>query len=52
MKKKIFGIKLNTFLTVFACLVAAVAFWLLVKYSESTDLTAAVSLLANLRGLL
>ena len=37
MKKKFFGIKINTVLTVIACLVAAVAFWLLVKYTESLD---------------
>ncbi len=35
MKKKIFGIKIGTILSVFLCFVFAVLFWLFVKYSES-----------------
>ena len=52
MKKRFFGIKLNTVLTVTLCLVAAVAFWLLVKYTESTDLVTALSAVGNFRGFL
>lgn len=52
MKKKFLGIKLNTILTVTLCLVAAVAFWLLVKYAESTDPSAALSTVGLLRGFL
>ncbi len=35
MKKKIFGIKIGTILSVVVSLAAAVLFWLLVKYSQS-----------------
>lgn len=35
MKKKIFGIKIGTILTVIVSLVAAVLFWLFVKYSQA-----------------
>ena len=44
MNKKIFGIKIGTYLTVIFCAVAAVLFWLYVKYmdaaSPSCDVTA------------
>ena len=52
MKKRFFGIKLNTVLTVILCLVAAVAFWLLVKYTESTDPAIAYSAISSFRGFL
>ena len=52
MKKKFFGIKLNTVLTVVLCLVAAVAFWLLVKYSESTAPATAFKAISGFRGFL
>ena len=32
MNKKIFGIKISTILTSFACLVIAIGIWMLVKY--------------------
>lgn len=38
MKKKIFGIKIGTILYFFACFLAAVIFWLYVKYTESYPL--------------
>ena len=41
MKKKIFGIKLGTILSVILCFVLAVLFWLFVKYAEY-DATAAI----------
>jgi len=34
MKKKIFGIKIGTILSVILCFFLAVLFWLFVKYSE------------------
>lgn len=52
MKKKFLGLKLNTILTVIACLAAAVAFWLLVKYTESPDSVAALDAIKNFRGFL
>lgn len=52
MKKRFLGIKLNTVLTVALCLVAAVAFWLLVKYTESTDVVTAFRAVENFRGFL
>ena len=52
MKKKIFGIKLNTILTVIACLAAAVVFWLLVKYTESTEPVAYIKSISDIRGYL
>ena len=52
MKKRFLGLKLNTVLTVIACLVAAVAFWLLVKYTESTDPVAYLDGISNFRGFL
>ena len=36
MKKKIFGIKIGTILSVFLCLVVAILFWLIAKYSEQS----------------
>ena len=33
MDKKILGIKLGTYVTVFLCLACAIAFWLFVKVS-------------------
>lgn len=41
MKKKIFGIKISTLLTAFACIIVAFLIWMLVKYR--TDLNAADS---------
>ena len=35
MNRKFLGIKISTYLTVICCAVAAVLFWLFVKYSES-----------------
>ena len=52
MKNKLFGTKLNTILTVIACLGAAVAFWLIVKYTESTDPVAALKAVGDFRGFL
>ena len=45
MNKKFLGIKLGTYLTVICCAIAAVFFWLFVKYSELNppDAQAAVS---------
>lgn len=37
MKKKIFGIKIGTILSVFLCFIFAVLFWLFVKYSEAGE---------------
>ena len=37
MKKKIFGIKISTYLSVIISLVFAILFWLLVKYAEYND---------------
>jgi hypothetical protein len=34
MNKRLFGIKISTILSVFLCLVFAIFFWLLVKYTE------------------
>ena len=45
MNKKILGIKLGTFLTAIACLVASFAIWMLVKYHLSSE---AALLLSNL----
>lgn len=50
MKKKIFGIKIGTILSVILCLVAAVLFWLFVKYSESGAALAIRSLASSLIG--
>ena len=36
MNKKFLGIKISTYLTVICCAVAAVLFWLFVKYTETT----------------
>ena len=41
MKKRIFGIKLSTVLTLFVCLAVAFAIWMLVNYRA--DLEALVS---------
>ena len=49
MKKRLFGIKLSTILSVVLCFAFAVLFWLFVKYSEA-DTTAAVRLLPALFG--
>ena len=37
MKKKIFGIKIGTILSVLCSLAAAVLFWLVVRYTEATS---------------
>ena len=50
MNKKIFGIKISTYLTVICCAVAAVMFWLFVKYAETHALDAQ-SAIAFFRGL-
>ena len=51
MKKKIFGIKLSTIFTVFACLVIAFAIWIIVKYRANINATAALAIpLALIRG--
>ena len=39
MNKKIFGINIGSILSAFLCLVAAVLFWLFVKYTENSDVT-------------
>ncbi len=52
MKKKFLGIKLNTILTVALCLIAAVAFWLLVKYTEATDPATVFIAVSDFRGFL
>ena len=43
MKKKLFGIKIGTYISVIVSLAFAVLFWLLVKYAEA-DATAALAL--------
>ncbi|MBO5907211.1 MAG: hypothetical protein J6Q85_03560 [Clostridia bacterium] len=43
MKKKLFGIKIGTYISVIISLVFAVLFWLLVKYAEA-DPTAILAL--------
>lgn len=48
MNKKIFGIKIGTYLTVICCFIVAVLFWLFVKYSES--LGGAQEVVAQIRG--
>ena len=40
MKKKLFGIKIGTYISVIVSLVFAVLFWLLVKYAEADALSA------------
>ena len=51
MNRKIFGIKISTYLTVICCAVAAVMFWLFVKYAElnSLDAQAAIALFRGLK---
>lgn len=39
MKKRIFGIKIGSIFSVFLCLIAAILFWLFVKYMESGSST-------------
>ena len=45
MKKKIFGVKFGTVLGVLLCVVVAVAFWFMVKYSQidSADVASALA---------
>ena len=50
MNKKFLGIKISTYLTVICCAVAAVLFWLFVKYTETTP-PKAQSAIAFIRGL-
>ena len=50
MKRKIFGIKIGTILTVVFCLIAAVIFWLFVKYSGAGASLTASTMLSQLRG--
>lgn len=52
MKKKIFGIKISTILTVILCLIAAVVFWLFVKYSESESMVTAMRAFDSANGYL
>lgn len=40
MKKKFFGTKMRAVISVLLCLVFAVAFWFLVKYSQLDESTA------------
>ena len=47
MKKKILGIKIGTILMVVTCLMAAIAFWLFAKYTESTMTDTAVSVVCT-----
>ena len=47
MNKKIFGIKISTILTAFACIIIATMIWLLVKYK--TDVSAAASIACAFR---
>ena len=47
MKKKLFGIKIGTYISVIISLAFAVLFWLLVKYAES-DPSALLALCAGL----
>ena len=37
MNKKIFGVKISTFLTLIACFLVAILIWLIVKYNNSSD---------------
>ena len=37
MKKRIFGIKISTLLTVFVCLAVAFAIWMLVNYRSGLN---------------
>ena len=48
MKKKIFGIKIGTVVSVILCLIAAVLFWLFVGYYELQSSQAFASLAAAL----
>ena len=50
MNKKILGIKISTYLTVVFCALAAVLFWLCVKYMEASAPSGAAT--AFLRGFL
>jgi len=51
MNKKIFGIKLGTILTVFVCVLVAVAVWMLVKYhTDSSAVASAAQQLSVFRG--
>ncbi len=51
MNKKIFGIKISTILTAFACLIVAVLIWLIVKYNDTNSaLSATPRILSLLRG--
>ena len=40
MNKKIFGIKIKTYLQMFLCLLVAVAVWLFVQYTNMRNSTA------------
>lgn len=50
MNRKFLGVKISTYLTVICCAVAAVLFWLFVKYTETTPLEAQ-AVVAFIRGL-
>lgn len=52
MKKKIFGIKIGTVLTWLFCLIAAVLFWLFVKYSDVSAAQLFKCLRFDFRGLI
>lgn len=46
MKKKLFGSKFKAVISVILCLIFAVAFWFLVKYSQ-LDTTTALSIIRS-----
>ena len=51
MNKKFLGIKLSTYLTVICSAIAAVLFWLFVKYTETNapDAQTVIALIRDLR---
>ena len=52
MNKKLFGIKVGTFLTAVACIAVAVFIWLLVKFVSKPDLNSVAVNYEFLRGIL
>ena len=50
MNKKIFGVRLSTYLTIALCIIAAFFLWLYVNYPESNAVEAAIT--SNIASLL
>ena len=50
MDKKIFGIKIGTYLTVLLALVCAVVFWLYVKIASYNDVASVIAMVTRYIG--